>query len=1045
MSLQKSKINDTYINNPYYENNTNNNFSNLDNTDINPPTDKTYVSNTIQNSNYIHEDTNAENLNKNNIYTDSTLKYESDIEDIKEKNYNEQFKENLNEKEKETLEINKNTQSNYHTDLNQFIYENSNNNNLKKSLERSNKYKGVNKEETNLENIFYKNNQKENLNDYNNYKMQSYGNYYDKQDVDLANHNKKMKQTEEMIDGLLNEPKDKLKDFIYDNKYMDDIPYISYKKSIDNKPFNSNNVKDMLVINKNYSDKLGKVEEKSNSIINLDSINEKLIIKENNNEINDKKFTNYVISNKDINIQNMKLNPYCKFLEDTLEQSMNFNCFNNNKKNSQDRTIKNKRDETQQKLLNNMKNIIYDINDRKKETINLKTEKKKTIINNLENITSNNNISYRNRDTEPDLIKKDSNNQNQTEKTYMINNRKNSEENNHYNNTSKGKISYMINNTKDNFFNANNNNLHQDKSLYDKNEISKFFETKKSWRQNKNEILLNTLQREKEKEENIFFNRSTKNNFYDFEKKNVNNVNSSLNTKFNNNIINDSCEENENISINSNENIKEKIKKEDNEIIQTQMHNDYLINNRNYVVNNKKNESHNEEDYDEEEFTKENFDKDFKINQNEYLSENELSSIHQSVKNEDKNNILNDSIKNNKNANNKNNEELIYKVSKNNFFPNPAEINNLKNENPSKINNNNNYYHDLVNNEKNMQSKKPVNENIIGDSNINVINNDNSSDSNYPKKYNNPYLNKHKNNNNDLHPNKVDEIKNENDIDNQDNQDPIKMNKNGPNKEISSNIFNPITEEKNFNNSCDEVIQYPLVSSNEDFYKINPDKNEKINTFNLDFKEFDAPQGDNMIDIREKNLNHDYDEENQNKKIIRNKQLNKNNSKKDSEEKHNINNNINKNKALILDNDNYQKSFGNVLSEKNQNIENYESNKIINNYNNLNKKGNNNNNNISDEEDNNHNNNDYKDKRKIDFEIYDNNDIKDENENIVNRFNLDYDIIGNNIGNNQKIIEYKNLKLNNQEKRYQEGDDSNDLTKFKNKVIEFGNYKNEDE
>jgi hypothetical protein len=200
-----------------------------------------------------------------------------------------------------------------------------------------------------------------------------------------------------------------------------------------------------------------------------------------------------------------------------------------------------------------------------------------------------------------------------------------------------------------------------------------------------------------------------------------------------------------------------------------------------------------------------------------------------------------------------------------------------------------------------------------------------------------------------------------------------------------------------------------------------------------------------MIDIREKNLNHDYDEENQNKKIIRNKQLNKNNSKKDSEEKHNINNNINKNKALILDNDNYQKSFGNVLSEKNQNIENYESNKIINNYNNLNKKGNNNNNNISDEEDNNHNNNDYKDKRKIDFEIYDNNDIKDENENIVNRFNLDYDIIGNNIGNNQKIIEYKNLKLNNQEKRYQEGDDSNDLTKFKNKVIEFGNYKNEDE
>ena len=62
-----------------------------------------------------------------------------------------------------------------------------------------------------------------------------------------------------------------------------------------------------------------------------------------------------------------------------------------------------------------------------------------------------------------------------------------------------------------------------------------------------------------------------------------------------------------------------------------------------------------------------------------------------------------------------------------------------------------------------------------------------------------------------------------------------------------------------------------------------------------------------------------------------------------------------------------------------------------------------------------------------------------------NKFNLDYDIVGCDIGNDLKSVEYKNIELDNKDIKYQPEEDSNDLGKYKNKVIEFGNYHNEED
>jgi len=1033
MTTQKSKIDDTYLKvNKETNKICHKNNSLLDKTDINPITDKTYVSNTVQNSilHNIHfegenqtfrdEKENEKNFNFNifnnnnleenivnlndNINNNIHIKIEkqnsnkfnnTDSTFIYDNNYNNKNNK-INEKEINTnLKIMNNTEDTLKTDsyendieLEEFIYENKNHiNKLEKSNNYSN-YKLVNdKSVPKIENYVY------------NYKPED---IYET-DKKLLNTGQKYKilkinkieediTNDKYIDELINKEDLKLKNYIYKNNY-------NISKNCPKSALNEIRSNQIENICENTN------KEKTNYFLK-NEIPNKIDSKEN-------EFKNYDLSKLGKNSKSIMLNPYSKFLEDTLEKNMNFNEFDSRQYNEAPK----KRDETQQMLLNNMKNIINDIQDRKKDKTSKKTEKKQMIINNLENRlkkNSKNNIEGKNINYfDPKINYNIINNNNfeknsdnlQTYINYSSNRSENYENrfieaktNENISNTSLNKISYVINNTKEKFSDLNNfqskNQIFNDKDFNYKNEINKIFKSNNNTRQNKNDILQNSINKDNEQYDDLFSNEKINNDFFSYPK-------SPLINKFHDNVIKDSFQNQENEKDNTNS-------CSNSEIIQDDYYEENnfpkknCIDIQNLSKKKKKFDSHikNPELYDEEEFINDNIDK-INLDIQDNLSDNELSSIHQSLKEEDKKlNIFNPNIENEKNLVNTEfnlNKCLTIKNSDFKEF-NKGNKNNFKE------------------NEKNVSKfsvSKMCNDNKINKINEKFILNDDSNSNNRNLKSNPGIINP--------------QFKNDVLLDKGILNNKYNKFENLPEElKIRENIVKidfDVTPQNNLKESeidfkAKNMFNHQLSSSNEDYYKIDSyekfknnnfllekDKgnNENLPILNLDYKEFDTSPDNYLID----NCN-----ENNNKKSnMKNKNYD-NSSKIYDKLRKNRQENLN-----MIDN-----------IEKTQNYE----------YENNNKYFINNENKFDSIEKNNNEINDFQMDAK-------DNDINDENENKINRFSLDYDIIGSDIGKDKKYIQYDNLELRNKEKKYQEGEDSNDLSKYKNQVIEFLNYNNEEE
>lgn len=1076
MSTQKSKIDDTYLKNNINESNENYNnqdcissaldktvtshISDCDNTLVSQKESKIshmQVSSKIRN--LINANSNTNDIINNdaikkdkalNQNFDSTLNYETcsdEIMDKKKSSHENDYSNKINSEIQELKFLNLNTQ-NIFSEISSKIYIDSNDQ-LKKYVYDNN----MNCRSNNNRAVY-----------------SSFNNHYHEKTINTATKSLK----EEIADTVKNLT-NKLDEFKYDNKYIehrhkqDILKEKEFELAITNKNCNRNDNpnsdKDILYpkseveLNNYDTNDIQSIQERSDNQIeenikeepegdnivaeNGKKDNHHYDVNNSNSEMQQNNFMHYKKSGQ-TKEKNLISNPYDKFLEDTLEQSLNFNAFNSNKNisnpgdgnNSKKPSKLNKRDETQNMLLNHMKNLIHNIKDEMAELKDIKIEKKKMVLNKLEDNKAtilSNNSSNKDNFSKKNLIflsekmdPKEVSNREINNKLATESNSENSaiaNPNDSASEANQGK--YVLNNTKENFMKNNmlNNNHHQiiDKSLCDKNEICKFFETKRSWKQNKNESILHSLKKERDKENSIYdnlinidTNKGTKSTFsnHNFPSLNIrspdkNNAEhadnmSSLDNPYQNRIsYKDFGYKNEPNLIAKHES---KNNKNDNSQYGQKKQMEY---------------SNNEEDFNHENI------EELENNQNDSdnLSENELSSIHQSIKAEiNSQNILNNFkdyyadnqikddyhsknfIKNSAddfNKNNKTQEKKLKNISDNDLLNGQKDNQNfnsdkqhliLDNLNKARNNNSNkniNYISDAVRNENptfEIEIKKPL-----------VTNRLHFSDEEFEN----------------LNPNKATVDENEfEEINIGNNKKDMLLNLDY--KEFYSN------ENNNSNNNCKN---YKSESSNrEPKNEITNGYRKKNSIANSEYNKM--PEADlyrnniveeNFQDIfPEKNLSI---KENQNHYqtglAIKNNFIQKAepNGSKHQKEKSSKNNILFENaEDIILGNLESPNNFNNIFNKDKNNSPTSGSSE----------------NNISN----------FKNK----------NDIQDAYENKINRFNLDYNIIGTNLGNdNLKIIEYENLHLDNKVLKYQQGEDSNDLIKYKNKILEFGNYENEEQ